>query len=271
LQKDEKTTTTRCQCLVVIHNKLKTLLIMSHAKNVEAFEKLLGICTGYGEQYNPGQPQLRVENLTTLFNRARTALWNVNAAKTNFENATNSREVAFKEISELATRILAELKSTGALVQTVDDARGMVRKIKGYTVTNRAPIPSAKAMQQEMPQTSALSHASGTDFGSITYHFEKLLLTIASESLYLPTTAVLQVQNLQGRLNQLRQKNAIVIETSAVLGKVRRERNALLYGLQGSLYSTAMAVKQQTRAIFGYKNEAARAAWHIRFTKATIK
>jgi hypothetical protein len=269
LQKDEKTTTAQCRCPVATLNKLKNS--MSHVKNVEAFEKLLGICTGYGEQYNPGQPNLRVENLSAIFNRARTALLNVSVAKTNFENATNSREVAFKEIRDLAIRILAELKSTDALRQTVDDARGMVRKIKGYASIDRAAIGSTKAKQQGEPPTPARNRVSGTDFGSVAFHFEKLLQTMVTEPLYQPAAPELQVQSLQDKLISLYQKNTSAIEASAELGKVRRERNSVLYTAKGNMHSIAMAVKQQAKALFGNKSEATRAASRVRFTKSKIK
>lgn len=238
---------------------------MSHVKNVEAFEKLVGICTGYGVQYNPGQPNLRVENLSSIVNRARGALFNVSVAKTNFENATNSREVLFKEVDALAPRILAELKATPALTQTVSDARAMVRKIKGYT---SALSPAATATKAEAP-TPATTRARGTDFASVVAHFEKLLQTVATEPHYQPTLPELQVENLQATLNDLRQRNAAVIAATASLGKARRERNAVLYGGRGSLHGTAMAVKQQAKALFGVNSAATQAAVRIRIVKPT--
>lgn len=244
---------------------------MSHSKNVEAFGKLVGICTGYGEQYNPGQPNLQVESLTSLLEQARSVMLSVSTAKTGFENATNSREVAFAEIDKLASRILAELKSTGALAQTVADARAMVRKIKGHTAAVDRPALSSGKSAQLTDQTTVRSRINGTDFGSIVYHFEKLLQTLINEPLYQPTVAELQVAALQEKLNNLRDQNASVITTTTELGKARRERNAMLYNEPSSLHNTAMAVKQQVRAVFGYNNEAVRAAGRIRFTKTTFK
>lgn len=244
---------------------------MSHSKNVEAFGKLVGICTGYGEKYNPGQPKLQVESLTSLLKQARSVMLSVSTAKTGFENATNSREVAFAEIDKLASRILAELKSTEALAQAVADARAMVRKIKGHkTGVDRAALSSGKSTLPA-ESTPVRTRINGTDFGSIVYHFEKLLQTLANEPLYRPTVAELQVPALQEKLNNLRSQNASVIATATELGKARRERNAMLYNWRGSLHSTAMAVKQQVHAVFGYNNEAVRAAGSIRFTKTTFK
>ena len=92
---------------------------MSNAKNVESFGKLIGVLTGYGEEYNPGSSKLRVESLTEVFSRARSAMWQVSASKTGYETATNEREVAFAEVKQTASRILSELKSSEVLDQTV--------------------------------------------------------------------------------------------------------------------------------------------------------
>ena len=37
----------------------RTSSIMSHIKNVDAYSRLVGLCTGYGGKYNPGQQNLQ--------------------------------------------------------------------------------------------------------------------------------------------------------------------------------------------------------------------
>ncbi len=241
---------------------------MSYVKNVAAFEKLIGVCTGYGGTYNPGQQNLRLEGLSDLLMRAHSALQYVSKAKTNYENATNDREVEFNELNKLTSRIFAELKSFGVLPQTVDNARTMVRKIKGRSASkDRAPA-SLSPENQQAEQTQKRTRIRGTDFGSIAYHFEKLMQTIAAEPMYQSSIPDLQLQNLQERLSLLRSKNDAVTASASELGKARRERNFLLDDGIGNLHSTAMAVKQHARAAYGYNSEAAKAATHIRFYKS---
>ena len=50
---------------------------MTHVSNVQSFEKLLGICTGFGGSYNPGKQNLRIENLTKLLMQANEKLLEV--------------------------------------------------------------------------------------------------------------------------------------------------------------------------------------------------
>jgi hypothetical protein len=241
---------------------------MSHINNVQSFEKLLGICTGYGGTYNPGQQNLRVENLSDLLMRAREKLLQVSVAKTSYENAQNSREVAFEEIRTLAPRILAELKSADVLPEMVNDAALMVKKMLGYY---SAAKPSDSV---ETPASSAINNpgagrrrSRGSDFGNTVGNFEKLIQTLASAPLYQPTIDELQLDILQANLATLQSLNTEVVRTAAELGKARRERNAILYQGRSSLCSTAKAVKQKVKATFGSRSEAFTATSKIRFTK----
>jgi hypothetical protein len=240
---------------------------MSHFKNVEAFGKLEGICIGFGDEYKPIQRNLQVENLSGQLTRARAALRNVSEAKTSFENAINRRAVAFKEISTLTSRILIALKSSGALSQTVDDARMMVRKIKGRAAASRTPVPSGEAAQQPPAPQPRRSRSNGSDYNSAAYHFEKLLQTISAEPLYSPFVPELQVQQLHSTLDSFRSLNSAVMTANAQWGKAIRERNALLYGDKENLYHTAMAVKLTVKAAFGFNSEAAHAVAQIKMAK----
>ncbi len=247
---------------------------MSNAKNVEAYGQLVRIYTGSGAQYGAGSQNLREENLLQLLIRSEGVIKGVSDAKTSFENATNGREVVAKKINKLASRVLAELKSSGAMSQTIDDARTMVRKIKGRLASGHAPQPMATAGQSTDATTtpsSASSHSriNGTDYASLAYHFEKLLQTISSEPLYQPLEPELQVAGLQNALVLLRNGNTAVATAIGALMKARRDRNALLYTDPGSMYNTAQALKQRAKAAFGYDSEAAYDVNHIRLTKPT--
>lgn len=245
-----------------VHNKAQKS--MSNTKNVEAFEKLVGICTGYGAQYSAGSQNLRIENLLSLLARSQAAMKSVSDAKTNFENATNGREVVAKEVSNLVSRVLAELKSSGAMEQTIDDARMMVRKIKGSSASSPVAPPAAAEAKSTV---ATHSRRSGKDYEGFAHHFEKLIQTLSSEPLYQPLEPELQVAGLQNTLARLRNGNSNVATANGVLKKARRDRNAVLYTDKYSLYKTALAVKQRAKAAFGYNSEAAYDASHIRFIK----
>jgi hypothetical protein len=233
---------------------------MSNSKNVEAFNGLIGICTGYGGTYSPGSPNLRVESLSELLNQARSALRQVSISKTGYESATNAREVKFTEIRKLASRILAELKSSGVLPQTVADAAAMVRKIKGRVKAER---PEATSKGDTSLPVVYRPKVNGSDFASVVYHLEKLIATLEAEPKYAPGISTLKVESLQQKLAELRAANQAVVEAVNALHVARSERDALLYTNPESIHKTALAVKQQLKAIFGPNSDAMEAANRI--------
>lgn len=240
---------------------------MTPVMNLQSFEKLLGICTRYGGKYNPGRPNLRVENLSDMLNEAREKILQVSVAKTNYENAQNDRELAFADIRLLASRVYAELKSSVASPQTVADAALMVRRIRGSNRINK-PIAAASPESSDTSGKTVVNPArSGKRFGYITANFEKLLQTLIAEVSYQPANPELQVNTLQEKLVHLRSVNAAVVSTFSGWGQARNDRNAFFYQGRNSLHSTAMAVKEQMKATFGSKSEATADALRVRFTK----
>jgi hypothetical protein len=237
---------------------------MSNSKNVEAFNGLIGICTGYGGTYSPGSPNLRVESLSELLNQARSALRQVSIAKTGYESATNTREVQFSEIRRLASRILAELKSSGVLPQTTADAAAMVRKIKGRVKAERT---EAIVKGETSLPVIYRPKVNGSDFASVAYHFEKLIATLEAEPKYAPGVSSLTLKSLQQKLADLRAANQAVVEAVNALHVARGERDALLYTNPESIHKTALAVKQQLKAIFGYNSDVIEAANRIVVSK----
>jgi hypothetical protein len=95
--------------------QFKPLSIMSNVKNVQSLEQLLGICTGLGGSYNPGNQNLQVKAMTALLSQARNVLSEVHYARTGYEIATNQREDAFSTLKPLTTRIISTLLSGGAM------------------------------------------------------------------------------------------------------------------------------------------------------------
>jgi hypothetical protein len=230
---------------------------MSHVKNVEAFGKLVGICTGLGENYNPGQQNLRIESITTQFANARAVLETVQHARKDFANATNKREVEFEKMRKLASRIVNDLRSSGVLEQTVADANSMYRKLVGYRVS-RDPVKTA-----DTPVEAKGRRARGIDYVTQVESFSILIKLVATQPEYNPGIAELKVAALEEMLTSLKQHNAHTTDVKQKLDKARWERNALLYNLKGSMAETLRAVKFQLRAILGARSEAYKHASRI--------
>lgn len=165
-----------------------------HAKNVATFEDLISFCTGYGAQYNPSKAALKVPALNTLLAACNTALQAVKTAKTAHDNATNAREVAFKPLKTLATKIINGLSATDATSQTVDDAKSTNLKIQGRRATKvDKPDEAAKAAGVPVAKTASTSQQS---YDKLIDHFAQLIATLTAEPKYLPNENELKLPAL---------------------------------------------------------------------------
>jgi hypothetical protein len=120
--------------------------------------------------------------LTTQLTAANAALQAVKVAKTTYDNATNARELAFKPMKPLATKIVSALAATEATKQTVDDAKSTNLKIQGKRAT-AVEKPDAKALAAgaEPVKTASTSQQS---YDKLIDHFAQLIATLTAEAKY---------------------------------------------------------------------------------------
>ena len=126
-----------------------------HAKNVANFEDLISFCTGYGAQYNPSNPTLALAALNTLLTNTRALLTALNTSRVPWINAVNAREIAFKPLSPLVTRVINALDSTEASAQIVADAKSISKKIQGIrskAKENPAPLDPKGKIEFKIPE-----------------------------------------------------------------------------------------------------------------------
>jgi hypothetical protein len=239
---------------------------MTHVQNVHAFGQLKGLCTGYGGEYNPGKQNLQVEALTTLWLNANQVMDDVIVAKAEYDIATNNREQAFAQLKKLGTRILGILKAGGASPLLLKDVQSLVNKLRGSR-GYRPAIPS----QASEPVTTKRRALGGRDYPSKVNLFASLLEIVMSEPTYKPNESDLSVAGLQSVLDNLRELNVKVVDAKVALREARRNRNTLLYVGEESLVSTAQAVKQYVKAIYGYTSQQHTEVFRIGFTKPRVR
>ena len=194
-----------------------------HAKNVATFEDLISFCTGYGATYNPSKVALKLPALATQLTGANAALQAVKVAKTAYDNATNAREVAFKPLKPLATKIVNGLAATEATAQTVDDVKSTNIKIQGRRA-KAVEKPDAKALAAgaEPVKTASTSQQS---YDKLIDHFAQLIATLTAEPKYIPNENELKVATLNTMLTDLRAKNTAVITATTALSNARIARD----------------------------------------------
>jgi hypothetical protein len=218
---------------------------MTHVRNVEAYSRLVGFCTGYGGKYNPGQPNLQLEVLQAHFKSAQDAIEHVAITKSLFDKAVNARKVGFDSLGRLAPGILLTMQASGAKPETIDDARQYVRHLTGSS-KNRDPIPAATAGEGK-PGRSSLTMA----YTSKAEWFTKLVKAVEVDTLYKTNIAMYDKPALIEKAQELAALNKAVLETRIAWTNARVERDKILYANADSMYNSAANVKKIVRSMFG--------------------
>jgi hypothetical protein len=220
-----------------------------HAKNVANFQDLISFCTGYGATYNPSKAALSIASLQTQLANAQAALQTVKTTQTAFNNATNSRMLAFKPLKPLGTKIINALDATDASVETVKDARSINRKIQGQRATPKA-AETAVAEGATPPVDKTIS-SSQQSYDQQIEHLAKFIELLSADSNYSPNETELTVTAIQTKLDQLKATNTAVIDGYTNWSNSRINRNEALYNPLIGLVNTALDIKKYVNSIFG--------------------
>jgi len=223
---------------------------MTNVKTMQAFEKLLGVCTGYGGKYNPGRPNLRIESMSNQLEEVRQAMEQVKAARTAYDNQINRRKQRFHQLPRLVSSVMRTLEASGASAEKLEDARQYARMIRGKPSTSRPPVPSEPA-QEVKAKRSILQLA----YVSMADSFSKLVQAVSSEPLYQPLEPEWKPDGLLAQWQELTQLNSSVELARTQWQASCIARNFVMYKKPMSMYETARAVKKYVRAVYGLDSE----------------
>lgn len=239
---------------------------MSHVKNMQAFEKLLGVCTGLGGTYNPGQQNLQVQAMTALLSIAQQSWEEMKQAQQAYNNATNNRELGFRKIRRLSSSVVGILKSCKANELLLKDALNSKRRIWGARITEPA-VSAAAQPDAEVPE-SRPSYSQG--YITMAEYFDRLVKTVASEPRYVANEPELTLASLQQTLAHLFSLNKAVTDAEIALEHARIKRNTVYYLAPDNLVETATAVKAYVRSAFGFQSQQHQQVQKLRFIKPNV-
>ena len=222
-----------------------------HAKNVANFEDLISFCNGYGAAYNPSKAALTIAELTTLQTNAKASLQQAKTTKTSFDNATNARQSAFKDLKPLATKVVNALAVSGATPLTVADAKTINRKIQGAKANGGTKTPTTPADPNAPAPTDKTISTSQQSYDSLIDHFTKMIESVSQDANYKPNEKELQVATLQTKLDSLKTANTDLINGFTNWSNARINRNTTLYNPLTGLVQTALEVKKYVKSVFG--------------------
>ena len=236
-----------------------------HAKNVANFDELISFVTGYRESYNPSKATIKLDALKALSDHAKTSINAVSSMEPAYKSAVAAREVVFIPLSKLTTRIMNSIKATDTTVQVDENARTLVRKIQGVRATAKKTEDEKKALAEKGKEVVVIS-TSQMSYDSRLDNFFKLIQLLSSVPEYNPNETELKIEHLNTILDDLKAKNAAVVESYIPLSNARIRRNDLLYKENTGLYDVALDVKNYIKSVFGATSPQYKQVSKIKFT-----
>lgn len=239
-----------------------------HARNVDNFEYLKSLCLGIGTAFNPSKASIRTEATTELLIRARDANHNVAEKLNRYTEVVDAREIAFLDLDQFATRLLMALQSSNVTEQKLEDARSIIRKIKGQRAAAiELPTSSDNELlpdNETLPTKKSVSQLSYTNRLA---NFGKLANLYVNEPGYAPNEEELKPAALLAKEADMQAKNTAVIDAATALKNARINRDKILYAKNTGLCDVARDIKAYVGSIFGTSSPEYKAISKIKFTK----
>ncbi len=221
-----------------------------HIKNLAHFDDLNSYCQSYGSDYNPTNPLLTVAQLQATYAAAQSVLNTFKTQKTGFDTAINTRRDVFEDIKPLSTRIVNALIASGATALTIDDAKGVNKKLQGTSPkkSKTEEEDTADTMTRKTISTSQQSYDRLKD------HLANMLPILQQANQYNPNEKELQIPQLQARIAALETAKTAWIDAHTIFSNAIRERNNLLYHPDTGLIAVALKVKMYVKSIYGSRS-----------------
>lgn len=218
-----------------------------HIKNLAHFEDLIAYCQAYGTDYNPSNTALSIAQMQATYASAQSVLNDFKIQKTGFDLAVNQRRIAFEDIKPLATRIINALIASGAPKLTIDDAKGVNKKLQG-TSSKKSTTEMNDAENMDTPKSISTSQQS---YDRVKDHLANLIQILQQTPQYNPNENDLKVPQLQARLGALEAAKTAWINAHTIYSNAISNRNKLLYNPDSGLKVIAQKVKTYVKSIYG--------------------
>jgi hypothetical protein len=237
-----------------------------HIINVTNFESIVADVTSYGTAYNPTRPGLKLAALNTLLASGKNAVNAVSATQPALKLACDAREISFKSLSPLVTKVINALKATDTSELVDNSAQSLARKIQGRRATPKKTEEQKKIAAEAGKEIVEIS-SSQMSYDSRLDNFDKLIKLLSSVPLYVPNEADLKITALTAVLNDLKNKNTAVTNAEVPLNNARIVRNNVLYKQDTGLVDIALDVKTYIKSVYGATSPQYKKISKIKFTK----
>ena len=221
-----------------------------HSKNVTNLESLITSATAFGTSYNPSKDSIKLPALQTLLSSSKETLSAVNTAESAYSNAVDARELEFKPLGKLITRVNNALKASDSTTQTDESAKTIIRKLQGKRASAKLTEEEIKALQAEGKEVTQIS-VSQMGYDSRLDNFDKLISLLSTVPQYNPNEEDLKISSLKALHTKLKTKNTDVVTAYIQLDNARNNRNEVFYKPLSGLVDLASDSKMYIKSVFG--------------------
>jgi hypothetical protein len=228
-----------------------------HAKNIANFKLLITQAEGVGVIYNPSNPDLATEALGALYDTNFFNQGTVNTATPPYSNAVNAREIIFKPLNRLVTKLRRVYKSTAGVTPVqLENFMTIARKIKGDR-------------KVEIPRDDTEHHHSVAQlsYDQRTNSVDQLIALLTSTPGYNPNEVEYKIVTLTAMYNNMLVKTEAVNQTFVPLNNARTLRDNTMYLSPNNLVDTAYKAKDYLFTILDTDSAQYKSISKIRFSR----
>ncbi len=216
-----------------------------HAKNIDNFKILISAAAQLGAIYNPAPSLIQLPTLVSLLAGAENSSELLAQARRNFDEATNSRAALFGPLANKASRIVATMELSGIEDKTVDNAKSLLKKIRGTRTSSK---PVAAASDPATPPKATIS-TSQLSYANQLSNFALLVGQAVGLPAYSTNEPDLQPNGLNAYLADLNTAHNRVIDTENAYSLALTTRDSALYADNTGLVDVSLAVKKYVKTL----------------------
>ncbi|MFV0531638.1 MAG: hypothetical protein ACK5MD_09420 [Flavobacteriales bacterium] len=221
-----------------------------HAKNIANFQDIISFCQGYGDTYNPTKESLKIPQLDALYQLALEKLNEAKNQKTAFDNATNERRNAFKDLKPLSTKTVNAFAVSGADALAQNNLKSANKKLQGSS----SKTETDSTTEQPNTTTPKTISTSQQSYDRLIDHFANIIAILEQNTIYAPNENDLQITSLKDKLADLQAKNSNLINAYTLYSNAMIDRNQTLYDPIIGLVQISKEIKQYVKSVFGAKS-----------------
>jgi hypothetical protein len=223
----------------------------THATAIAHLMRANEAARSLADRYNPASPLIQPGPLDAFCTDCEAQLTASFNAERVYNEARDNRKSLFENLATTGTQLVSTLQLSKATAGTVDEARNLVKKIRGLRLGKESTAATPTPGEQIAREISTAQ----TTYDSRLDHFRKLV-TMARNlgSNYTASTDAMQLRALETQLTKMEDANSAVAAAATAFTSALIARDRLLYHEQTGLVARMNGIRTWFIATFGARS-----------------